>query len=312
MDSGIDSSIARPEQHSADGGVELPAALEAPAHDLVTEHGGRIHYYVDGPSGTRPLVLVHSVNAAPSAFEMKPLFERYRGERRVYALDLPGFGRSDRGNRRYSPELYANALVDFLDRVVEEEGEIDLVAFSLGCEFAARATALRPQRIGSLVLLSPTGFNARAMPTGVAAERVHRALSIPGLNDGLFRLLTSRPSIKYFYRQAFAGPTPPEMVDYAYATAHQPGAKYAPLYFLSGQLFTPEAGERLYDSLTQPVLVLYDRDPNIDFHELPDFLCRHDNWRAERIAPTRGMPQWDRPAETTAAIDRFWSERSAG
>ncbi|PQJ97668.1 alpha/beta fold hydrolase [Chromatium okenii] len=104
---------------------------------------------------------------------------------------------------------------------------------------------------------------------------------------------------------------PPELIDYAHATTHQPGAKYAPLYFLSGQLFTPQAGETLYSKLTVPVLVLYDRDPNIDFHELPDFLGRHPNWLAQRIVPTRGMPQWERPAETAAAMTHFWATRAA-
>lgn len=285
--------------------ITLPAALDASRHDFVSEQAGRIHYYADTTGSGRPLMLIHSINAAPSAFEMKPLFERYRAQRPVYALDLPGFGHSDRSNRRYSPELYATAIADFLEQVVKVPA--DLIAFSLGCEFAARATLMQPKLVTSLTLLSPTGFNTRGLPSGKAAERVHKFLSVPVLNDGLFALLTTRTSIKYFYRQAFAEGIPPELVDYAHATTHQPGAKYAPLYFLSGQLFTQQAGATLYGRLTQPVLAIYDKDPNIDFHELPDFLSRHPTWRAERVTPTNGMPQWEKPAATGEAIDRFWA-----
>lgn len=305
MDTVKDSGVARTARPAKGAKVVLPAAIDAARHDLATEHGGRIHYYVDDAVAGRPLVLVHSINAAPSAFEMKPLFEQYRARRPVYALDLPGFGHSERGDRRYSPSLFANAIVDFLDQVVGQP--CDLIAFSLGCEFAAQAALTRPEAIASLVLISPTGFSARRLPTGEAAERAHKVLSVPIMNDGLFALLTSRPSIRFFYKQAFQGPIPPEMIDYAYATSHQPGAKYAPLYFLSGQLFTQNARERVYAQVTQPTLVLYDRDPNIDFHELPDFLTRHPHWRAERIAPTCGLLQWEQPAQTAAAIDRFWS-----
>ena len=297
----MDSAITHPSATSR----SLPAAIDASRHDFISEQAGRIHYYADDSASGRPLVLIHSINAAPSAFEMKPLFERYRSQRPVFALDLPGFGHSDRSNRRYSPELFATAITDFLEQVVKAPA--DLVAFSLGCEFAARAALMKPALVTTLTLLSPTGFNTRGLPSGKAAERAHKILSVPVVNDGLFALLTTRPSIRYFYRQAFVGATPPELIDYAHATTHQPGAKYAPLYFLSGQLFTQQAGETLYGRLTQPVLVIYDQDPNINFHELPDFLSRHPNWRAERVAPTRGLPQWEKPEATAETMDRFWA-----
>lgn len=287
------------------GARSLPAAIDASRDDFQSQQAGRIHYYADTAVGGRPLVLIHSINAAPSAHEMKPLFERYRAQRPVYALDLPGFGHSDRAKRRYSPELFAGVIAEFLEQVVKVPA--DLAAFSLGCEFAAAAALLKPELVTSLVLLSPTGFNVRGLPTGEAAERAYKFLSVPVINDGLYSLLTTRPSIRYFYGQAFVGEVPAELVEYAYATTHQPGAKNAPLYFLSGQLFTPKAGEALYGKLTQPVLVIYDKDPNIDFHELPAFLSHHPNWRAERVGPTRGLPQWEKPAETGDAIDRFWS-----
>ncbi|AFL75034.1 alpha/beta fold hydrolase [Thiocystis violascens] len=301
----MDSAIARAGSTATTRNPSLPAAIDASRHDYVSRLGGRIHYYADTSATGRPLVLIHSINAAPSAFEMKPLFEHYRSQRPVFALDLPGFGHSDRSNRRYSPELFAGVIAEFLETIVKSTA--DLIAFSLGCEFAARATLMKPELVASLALLSPTGFNIRGLPTGKAAERAHKALSVPVINDGLFGLLTTRPSIKYFYNQVFKGAIPPGLVDYAHATTHQPGAKYAPLYFLSGQLFTPKAGDTLYGKLTQPVLVVYDKDPNIDFHELPGFLSRHPGWRAEQLTPTRGMPQWEKPAETAAAIDRFWS-----
>ena len=284
----------------------LPDAVSAPRRVLESRRAGRVSYYADTQAQGRPLVLVHSINAAPSAFEMRPLFEHFRSHRPVFAPDLPGFGFSDRSARRYSPELYADALTDFLAEVVREPA--DVVAFSLGSEFAARAALALPAAVTSLVVLSPTGFSKRSLPSGDLSVRVHKALSLPYLSQGLFSLLTSRPSIRYFLGQAFVGQTPPEMVDYAYATAHQPGARYAPLYFLSGQLFTPNVAETLYAQLKLPALTLYDRDPNITFDLLPDLIAHHANWRAERITPTSGIPHWEKTAETVAAMERFWAD----
>ena len=72
----------------------------------------------------------------------------------------------------------------------------------------------------------------------------------------------------------------------------QPGGKYAPLYFISGQLFTRDAFETLYSKLTIPVLVLYDKDNYVNFDRLPDFTAK-PQVRAVRIVPSQGLPQFE-------------------
>ncbi|HYN77292.1 MAG TPA: alpha/beta fold hydrolase, partial [Lamprocystis sp. (in: g-proteobacteria)] len=201
--------------------VALPDALDAPRARIRIPEFGQLSYYSAGPGQGRPLVLIHSINAAPSAYEMKPLFDRYHTERPVLAPDLPGFGFSDRPDIPYNPDVFVKALVEFLRRVVVQPA--DLVGLSLGCEFAARVAAEVPELVNSLVLISPTGFSRRTMPGGEKGMRVHSFLSVPGLGQGAYQLLTSKPSIRFFLRRSFVGPIPEAMVEYAYATTHQPG-----------------------------------------------------------------------------------------
>lgn len=287
--------------------VALPEALDATRDQFATTHLKEISYYVGGPEDGRPLVLLHSINAAPSAFEMKPLYDHYRAARRVYVPELPGFGFSDRSNRAYSPELYANAIIAFLSTVVQAPA--DVIAFSLSSEFAARAALSASERFLSLGLLSPTGFSARKLPSAGVGRAMHSVFTLPGLGQGLYDLLTQRPSIRYFLRRSYVGEPPEAMVDYAYATAHQPGARHAPYYFLAGQLFTRQAIDSLYAKLQLPVLVLYDRDANVGFELLPQLVASHSNWKAVRVTPTLGIPQWERTADCVAALDAFWAER---
>ncbi|MDJ0741246.1 MAG: alpha/beta hydrolase [Gammaproteobacteria bacterium] len=287
----------------------LAAAVDAPRQTLQTPNAGRLCYYSDTRAEGRPLVLIHSVNAAPSTREMRPLFDHYAARRPVYAVDLPGFGCSERGDLPYSPALYAETINHFLTEVVAQPA--DVVAFSLSAEFAARAVLADGELFHSLGLISPTGFGARTPPSGPATDRILRVLRLPLLGDGLYRLLTTRLSIRHFLGLAFTGDAPAALVDYAYATSHRPGAKYAPFRFLSMKLFTPAAFDELYAALSLPVLVLYDRDPNISFERL-DELAERPNWRLQRIAPTRGLPHWERGAETFAALDRFWATPADG
>lgn len=305
----MNSSTAKPLDLSGDQGVArrvaLPDALDAPRARIRVPEFGQLSYYSAGPGQGRPLVLIHSINAAPSAYEMKPLFDRYRSERPLLVPDLPGFGFSDRPDIHYTPDVFVKALVEFMRRVVSQPA--DLVALSLGGEFAARVAIEVPELVNSVTLLSPTGFSTRTIPGGARGLRVHGVISLPGLGQAAYSLLTTKPSIRYFLRRSFVGPVPEAMVDYAYATTHQPGARHAPLHFLAGQIFTADAVNQIYARVKQRVLVAYDQDPNINFDLLPAFLKGRANWQAERIAPTMGVPHWEKPAETTAALQRFWA-----
>jgi len=288
-------------------GGTLGEAIDAPRSDLVVEEGWRVAYYADRSATGRPLVLVHSINAAPSSFEVKPLFEHYRGRRPVYSLDLPGFGHSERRPQGYTPELFAKVLSDFLERVVEQPA--DVIALSLGAELIARAIGSSPGSANSLVLIAPTGFSRRVPPAPGMGRIAHRVLTVPVLSQALFDLVASRRSIRYYLGRSFVAEPPQELLDYAYATSHQPGARHAPLVFLSMQLFTPDAIGDLYSRLTDlPVLVIADRDPYIDFDRLDGFVARHPNWSRSRVAPNLGLPHWERLAETAAVLDAFWME----
>lgn len=286
--------------------MTLGDALAAPRDELESEHAGRLSYYADTSGSGRPLVLVHSVNACASAYEVKPLFDHYRGLRPVFALDLPGFGHSERGDRPYTAELYRDALIALLSERVGEPA--DVVALSLSSEFAAAAALQRPESVASLVLISPTGLGHRAPPDPQAGRRVGAIFGLPILSDVFFAVLTVRRSIRYFLGLNFRGRVPEEMVEYAHHAAHQPGAKHAPIVFLSFTLFSREARALLYEPLERPVLVIYDEDPNLTFEALPELLRERPGWKAERVRPTLGLPHWEELGQTTAAMDRFWSQ----
>jgi pimeloyl-ACP methyl ester carboxylesterase len=293
--------------------MPLDEALEAERKDFTSQHAGRISYYLDKRGKGTPLVLLHSINAAPSAYEMKPIFEHFCGERPVYAVDLPGFGFSERTDRLYSPLLYQNAINDFLKEVVGKPA--DVVALSLSCEFAAVAAAHEPALFRSLVMISPTGFNPprvdklaeRADQRGTK-NQIYTGLAVPLWNRPVYDLVSSRPSIQFFLNKSFEGLVPDHFVDYAYQTAHQPGAQYAPTYFLSGKLFTSAVRETVYMALDRPVLVIYDQDPYTNFEMLPTLLRECDNWKGARISPTKGLPHWEAPNRVFNAMTNFWSE----
>jgi len=281
-------------QQSQAGGAatsQLRPAVSGEQRFLTLLGFGRVGYYADTRGSGRPLILTHAVNAAASAYEVKPLWDTYAGKRPVYALEWPGFGQSDRPDATYTPELMSQAL---LALVAELNTDVDVVALSLGSEFAARA-ALQEPRIRSLVLISPSGLGQPKGPSQQATSddggkglysRLRR------IDDLLYGTLRTRPSIHYFLSRSF----------------RQPGAKSAPVYFVSGRLFDRDGYQNLYRPLKTPTLVLYDQDGFVSFDRLPLF-AQQPGVRAARIAGTDGLPQWEKLPEVRAALDAFWQEQ---
>ncbi len=282
----------------------LPPALDAPVRELHHAAAGTLRYYHAQSGDGPPLLLLHSINAAASAMEIKPLFDHYREQRPVIAPDLPGFGLSQRGRLPYSAELYAEVIVELLRQAAGKPA--DVVALSLTAEFAARAALAAPELFRSLTLVSPTGLGDRPPPGPEVGGRVERLLSLPAVGQSLFRLLVTRPSIRFFLGKAFHGEVPRELVDYACRSARVAGARHAGAAFLSFRLFDRDAVQSLYLPQTVPALVLYDEDPNVGFERLQELLAGNTLWRAERIAPSRGLPHWELPDKTEGALESFW------
>ncbi len=285
--------------------MDLPFALPTDRISLHSPTGGHLNIYVDTQASGHPLVLIHSINAAASAYEMRPLFLHYQKKRPLWAPDLPGFGFSSRGDHVYTPLTYEQALLKLFELQIGVPA--DVVALSLSAEFAARAALIRPSAFRSLTLISPTGFGNQIQPSHHRSDGIQSLLYFPLWSQGFYDLLTTRLSIRYFLQKSFIGPVDEEMVDYAYCTAHRPGARYAPFHFVSGELFTADIRNRFYARLTElPVLVLYDQDAYTGFEHLPTFLEDHPNWQSARISPTRGLPHFEKLTQTVHYLDTFW------
>ncbi len=286
--------------------LPLPYAMNAERIEFESKTAGKISYYVDQQKPGRPLVLIHSINAAASAHEMRPLFEQFRLQRPVYALDLPGYGFSDRQRQHYDPLLFEDAITDMLASQVGEPA--DVVALSLGCEFAARSALRRPELYHSLAFISPTGFNLPVNKRTGGSDSLYGLFTLPLWRRPLYDLITTRGSIQFFLQKSFVGPVPPSLVNYAYATSHRPGAEHAPLAFISGKLFTPAVRTTIYELITTPSLVIFDRDGYTRFDTLASLIKTNPHWRAVKLAPSFGLPQFEKPKETAQELSVFWKE----
>ncbi len=299
----------------------LPAAVSGERFEIEGPVGP-LSCYRSHPASpaadARPLLLVHSVNAAASAYEVRPLHEHYAHRRPVYTIDLPGYGFSQRRAGEYTPRTMTDALHAIAERIALEHGgeQIDALALSLSCEFLARAAVERPQRWRSLALVSPTGFSGRRRwygPPGSTRrfDGLYRLFSRPGIGAPVFRWLTRPGVIRYFLRRTWGARDIDEgMWAYDVLTARQPGAWHAPISFLTACLFSADINT-LYETLSQPVWVSHGvRGDFVDYRGIQTVQGRA-NWSFTTFQ-TGALPHFEVGVSFIAEYDRFLAAVSAG
>ncbi|MCJ2123093.1 alpha/beta fold hydrolase [Methylobacterium sp. J-077] len=294
--------------------MDLPPALPGRLEKLATERAGTVVLYGSNDREGVPLLLIHSINAAANAYEIRPLYQHYRRSRPVYALDLPGFGFSERSRRRYTPRLMVEAIGAAVAEIRSRHrgAAIDAMALSLSCSYLARAALERPDDYRSLGLISPTGFDARLSGDGPpdghrGRDTVRNLLDRPPFGRPLFDALASRPSMRFFLQKTFGSRDIDEgLFAYDYASAHQPGAEHAPYCFISGHLF-PTDTTRLYEELRLPVWMVHGRRGDFVDYRLAPRVVGRPNWRVVSL-PTGAFPHFERLDDVTAEYDAFLAD----
>ena len=255
-----------------------------------------------------PVLLIHSINAAASAAEMRPLFEALRGECLVTAPDLPGYGLSPRDDQPYTPRGMTDAVLAAARWTAAQAGgqPIHAIAVSLGAEFLARAASEAPTLFASLTFISPTGLRGGQNLRGPAgstrlspmARRITRG---PGWGRWLFQQLTRPAVIRYFLQRTWGSRAIDETLwAYDVQSTRAPEAEHAPLAFLSGGLLSADI-HTVYEAISVPVRVIHGtRGDFTDYRALPLPGCR-SAWTLQVMEHCGAMPHFERLDEVMTA-----------
>jgi pimeloyl-ACP methyl ester carboxylesterase len=132
------------------------SAITIPQVGFRAIEGVRIRY-ADSGSPAKPVVVLTSP-WPESVYAFAPMWATLSQHARLFAVDLPGFGASERRDDLLSPR----AMGEFLARLIVEAdlGRVHLVAPDVGTSAALFAAAAYPERLASLVV----GTGGAAVP----------------------------------------------------------------------------------------------------------------------------------------------------
>jgi pimeloyl-ACP methyl ester carboxylesterase len=165
-----------------------------------------------GDTRNPTVLLLHGIGRSLEDWDLQfPLLAR---RWRVVALDLPGFGFSERRPEPASLEGFARGVLETMDEL-GQEGPFHVVGNSLGGAVAQKILAMEPDRVTSLVLVNSAGFGSEvALPLRIVALR--------GVGPALLKR-TSAKGVRSSEAMIFADPrlATPERVDHALAIAER-------------------------------------------------------------------------------------------
>ena len=263
----------------------------------VIEVDGQKLRYLDVGEGD-PVVLIHGFGSAIEAWA--PVLPALKAGHRVVALDLPGFGKSDKTARDYSPQALAMTVFRLMKKLGIEKA--DIVAHSWGSSIALALARARPMHVGRLVLVGAWVFEEQQPPYSKWAK-------VPGVGELIFawtykELIARRIALGFY--------DPEKMVDQKFVEAvekalDRPGTVAAALAATRGQKL--KGMEEEYARVTQPVLLVWGEEDEVSrpvFGEkllsiLPDA-------RLVFIPRCGHIPMVEAPAQFSGAVLDFLGE----
>lgn len=113
---------------------------------------GQIHYRIGGQGD--PLLLLHMNPRSSDEFrELMPIFAQTQ---QVIAMDLMGFGDSDKPPRMYTVADYAKTVIALLDQL--DIKKTSILGNHTGAFVAGEVAAAYPERVERLILCNVAGF----------------------------------------------------------------------------------------------------------------------------------------------------------
>lgn len=256
-----------------------------------------------------PILLVHGVygGASHRAYRtLLPLLDA--AGQRVYIVDLPGVGDSDKPKRSYKIEDIDDFIEKFIENVIKERTTV--VAESLTTLSSLKISAKRPDLVRRQILLNPTGVNSLNAPPSQREQQLYdRLYNDETASTQFYRNLLVDNSLRFFLRFGFYND---ELIDEAVLNDYRAlrdnlDQKYLTISFVGGQLYRPfvQASENVFI----PTLLIfgaeYENFNDTKASTAADFKQIRADFEYLEIPGSGSIVQREKPEETARAIVNF-------
>lgn len=268
-----------------------------PADATFVELDGVRVRYVEAGQGT-PVVLIHGFASSLETWDAV-IPRLVEAGHRVIALDLRGFGWTDRPPGDYSSEAQARLVLALMDHLDVQRASI--VGHSYGGGVALRLALIAPERVDRIALYDAWAYSGQ-LP---AFFHVARA---DALGEAMFATwygerVDDRMALAFFDQRYVTI----ELIDAVEAALRRPGTYAAALAAVRAMHY--EAVEDQYRTIEHPVLLLWGREDRVTPLEVGERLSRELPGARLVVYPGCGhFPMIEHSRQSTAELARFLAD----
>lgn len=153
---------------------------------------GKINYIKKG-SG-KPILCIHSLKNGASSFEYHKIIKTLSNNYTVYAIDLLGYGKSEKPKLTFTSYMYLQLINDFLDDVIREEA--DIITSGKSNSFITMLSLQNPKYINKLIFINPADLTSLTKSPTNRSIALKYLLESPILGTLIYNILNSKACIK--------------------------------------------------------------------------------------------------------------------
>lgn len=256
-----------------------------------------------------PMVLLHGFGASIGHWRHNmPILSQHHT---VYALDLLGFGASEKAIAPYNVTLWIEQVHDFWQTFIREP--VILVGNSIGSLVCLAAAAAYPDMVKAVVMLNlPDSSVLEVPPWAASAMKVlsplgaigKGILTFPLIFNPFFRVLRSPRIIRAWAKQAYSNPTSitEELVEILSSPISDRGASAALRAMVKSPKASSYSAKVILPTIEVPMLLFWGRKDQFVPPKLAHY-CVKLNPKLELVEVDAGhCPHDERPEEVNHTI----------
>lgn len=265
---------------------------------------GKIRYIKKG-SGS-PILLIHDLTVGSSVYEFHRIIDSLAEQHEVYAIDLLGYGLSDKPDMTYTNYLYVQLLIDFIKNVISKKTNV--IATGDSCQIAVMSCHNDPEIFNRLIFINPQSLYECNQIPSKQTKALKFLLTTPIIGTFIYNMFSNKSVIennfkdKYFYNPINIEEK--DILSYLEA-AHKPD-------YSSKYVFASYIGKYMNTNIVHALkeinhsICLINGENEKDIHTITENYSYYNNAIESVFIPcTKHLPHMEMPEKVINYIETF-------